>query len=182
MMNKRTDLKLKDNYLQWLESQLTDEPDSSKKYWGLLQLMFDTPFTWIDPMDENRAVDGIDLRVEFAHQNHINPKTMAQLGECSFLEVLIGLSRRLAFTAGGSAEGWAWQLLNNLELHRMTDPLTRSKQHRAEEIMRVAMDRTYLPDGTGGFFPLTDPDGDQTTVELWYQMNSFIEELHPEHT
>ena len=29
----------------------------------------------------------------------------------TFLEVLIGLSRRAAFTAGGDAESWAWRLL-----------------------------------------------------------------------
>lgn len=132
-------------------------------------------------MDDNRLVDGLDLRVEFARETHIRPRTMDNLGEGSFLEVLIGLSRQLAFIAGGEAPGWAWQLLSNLELHRLSDPLTTPKQRKAEEIMRVAMERTYSPDGTGGFFPLAWPDGDQTQIELWYQMNAFVEELHPEH-
>jgi hypothetical protein len=181
-MSRRTNQELREDYLQWLEPQLRGEYDNNgKSYWGLVNLMFDTPFTWSDPMDENRLVDGLDLRVEFAHETNIRPKTMENLGPGSFLEVLVGLSRRLAFIAGGNSPGWSWQLLQNLELHRMADPLTKPKQRKSEEIMRVAMERTYLPDGTGGFFPLAWPDGDQTRVELWYQMNAFVEELHPGH-
>lgn len=183
-MNSRTKFysDLKEDYLQWLESQLRDEHvDSRKTYLGLTALMLDTPFTWSVPMDDNREADGLALRVEFAHLEHIRQPSMEHLGPCSFLEVLVALSRRLAFVAGGNPAGWAWQLLSNLELHRLPDPFTRSKQHKASEIMLVAMNRTYLPDGTGGFFPLTRPDGDQTRIELWYQMNAFIAELHPEH-
>lgn len=173
---------LREDYLRWLEPQLSDEAGShGKTYWGLLNFMFDTPFTWIVPMDDNRRVDGLDLRVEFAREVHIRPSIMDRLGPGSFLEVLIGLSRHLAFTAGGEAPGWSWELLTNLELHRLPDPLTRPKQRKAKEIMCIAMERTYSPDGTGGFFPLAWPDGDQTQIELWYQMNAFIEELHPEH-
>jgi hypothetical protein len=179
-MSRRTNLELREEYLRWLEPQLTDD-HSGKTYWGLLNFMFDTQFDWFIDMDDNRMVDGLDLRVEFAREVHIRPKAMDSLGPCSFLEVLIGLSRRLAFAAGGEAPGWAWELLTNLELHRLSDPLTPPKQRKAEDIMRVAMKRTYAPDGTGGFFPLAWPDGDQTEVELWYQMNAFIEELHPEH-
>jgi len=143
--------------------------------------MFDTPFDWSDPMDENRVVDGLDLRVEFARNHGLSPQTMKRLGPGSFLEVLIGISRRMEFVAGGDAPGWAWTLLTNLELHRISDPLTPARQRRAEEIMHRAMARSYLPDGTGGFFPLAWPDDDQTQIELWHQMHAFIAELHPEH-
>ena len=149
-----------------------------KTYWGLLNFMFDMPFSWSVPMDDNRMADGLEIRREFAHEIHVHPKTMEKLGPCSFLEVLISLSRHLAFIAGGESPGWAWQLLGNLELHGMSDPLTRPKQRKAENIMRIAIERTYLPDGTGGFFPLAWPDTDQTQVELWYQMNYYVEELH----
>jgi hypothetical protein len=173
---------LTEDYLRWLEPQLRDEygnPD--KSYWDLLNAMFEKKFTVIHPMDENRAVDGLDLRVEFAHEHQIRLTRMKKLGASSFLEVLIGLSRRLAFMAGGSAPGWAWQLLGNLELHRMSDPLSRQKYNKVQEIMDVAIRRTYSPDGTGGFFPLAWPDDDMTQIELWYQMSAYVGELHPEH-
>jgi len=183
-MTRRNSRNLREDYLSWLNSQLRDEhgnPD--KTYRDLLVLMFEKPFGWVDsvPLDENRVVDGMDLRAEFSNENRISRARMQELGEVSFLEVLIALSRHLAFVAGGEAPGWAWQLVCNLELHRLSDPLTRHKERRAHEIMDNVITRNYAPDGTGGFFPLAWPDGDQTRVELWYQLNAYAEEVHPEH-
>lgn len=175
---------LKSRYLEWLEPQLRDEhgnPD--KSYRDLLTVMFDTPFGWSVPMDDNRLADGLDLRREFSRESRPRPSEhqLDQLGPCTFLEVLIGLSRRMAFNAGGDAPGWAWQLLGNLELHRMSDPLSRPKESKVRGILDTVIQRTYSPDGTGGFFPLAWPDDDQTRIDLWYQMNAYIMELHPEH-
>lgn len=181
-MSRRNSHHLKEEYLRWLELQLRDERDGpDKTYWDLINVMFEKEFFWVVDMDENRAVDGLDLRVEFAREHRMAPNTLRRLGPCSFLEVLIALSRELAFIAGGSAPGWAWQLLGNLELQRMSDPLSRPKYKKTQEIMDIAMRRTYSPDGTGGFFPLAWPDEDMTGIELWYQMNEYVGELHPEH-
>lgn len=144
--------------------------------------MFEKQFVWTVAYDDNRMADGLELRAEFAHENDLPVSIMERLGPCSFLEVLIGLSKRLAFSAGGEAPGWAWQLLGNLELHRMTDPLRSAKERKAHELMDTCIWRTYRPDGQGGFFPLAWPDDDMTQVELWYQMSAYIAELHPEHT
>lgn len=169
-------------YRRWLESQLRDEhANPDKTYWDLVNVMFENPFGYVLQMDENRMVDGTDLRVEFAREHHLRPYILRDIAPCSFLEVLIGLSRRLAFAAGGEAPGWAWQLLCNLELHRLSDPLTRHKHRKAQEIMNKCISRQYLPDGTGGFFPLAWPDDDQTKIELWYQMHAYVAEIHPEH-
>lgn len=181
-MSRRISPITKENYLLWLEPQLRDEHGNpGKTYWDLLNVMFEREFVFVVPMDDNRIVDGLDLRMDFVRVNHIPLGRMPNLGPCSFLEVLIALSRRMAFIAGGQAPGWAWQLLCNLELDRMSDPFTRSKHRKTQEIMDTAIWRTYSPDGTGGFFPLMQPDDDQTRIELWYQMNAYIEELHPEH-
>ena len=181
-MSQRTSPNLTEDYLHWLESQLRDEHgNSNKSYWELLNVMFEKEFVFVVPMDDNRIVDGLDLRVEFAHENRLRPNVLRDVRPCSFLEVLIGLSRRLAFAAGGQPPGWAWELLGNLELHRMSDPLTQPKHRKVQEIMDAAIWRTYAPDGTGGFFPLAWPEDDMTKVELWYQMNAYVEELHPEH-
>jgi hypothetical protein len=147
----------------------------------LLQIMFNKEFIWTVPHDDNRVVDGLDLRAEFCYARHIRPDALKDLGPASFLEVLVGLSRRLSFAAGGQARGWAKQLMVNLELHRMPDPLSKRKAKQAEDILDTCMRRTYTPDGQGGFFPLAWPDEDQREVELWYQMAAYINELHPEH-
>jgi hypothetical protein len=181
-MTRRNRENLKSDYLEWLERQLRDEhgnPD--KSYWELLNIMFEKEFRWQHPMDENRMMDGLDVRVEFANEHRIRPHVLDFLGPCSFLELLIALSRQMAFVAGGDAPGWAWHLLNNLELNRMSDPLTRPKRNKIAEILDNVIDRRYSPDGTGGFFPLAWPEDDMTNVELWYQLNAYISELHPEH-
>jgi hypothetical protein len=91
--------------------------------------------------------------------------------------MIIGLSRRLAFTAGGDPVEWAWHLLGNLGFHSCADPLNAStKQYIDEELDRLIW-RTYKADGSGGgLFPLAFPKMDQRKVEIWYQMSAYIEE------
>lgn len=178
-MSKRP---LAEQYLRWLEPQIRDEyGNPNRTYWELLHLMMEKEFVWLIPNDDNRVGDGLDLRREFCFTHHLPSDTLNGIGPCSFLEVLIGLSRRLAFAAGGRASGWAWQLLNNLELHRMADPLRRNQKRKVEEILDAAIWRTYAPDGQGGFFPLITAEEDQSKVELWYQMSAYIDEIHPEY-
>jgi hypothetical protein len=144
--------------------------------------MHSKEFLWMPEAgnDDNRIADGLDLRVEFFHENGVDgDKRM--FGPASVLEVMIGISRRLAWSAGDGAEGWAWQLLRNLELHKMYDPLPRSKARKADEILERLIWRNYAPDGMGGFFPLAWPSRDQRGVEIWYQMNEYIGEIHPEY-
>lgn len=169
------------DYLRWLGSQIRGETD--RTYDGLLELMNGTEFSWLVANDDNRIGDGLDLRVDFCRQYGI---PMGRVGEflsqpdadppCSFLEVLIALSRRLEFNAGGIADQWAWQLMSNLQLHKLSDPLGARKTQKAQDIMQSCIKRTYSPDGQGGFFPLTWPDEDQTQVEIWYQMAEYIYE------
>jgi hypothetical protein len=173
---------LAENYFNWLELQIRDEQEKpNRTYSDLCAIMFEKEFVWIISNDDNRIVDGLDLRVEFCYSQHIRPDALRNLGPCSFLEVLIGLSRRMAFAAGGTAQGWAWQLLCNLELHKMSDPLGRRRANQVHDILDAVIWRTYQPDGGGGFFPLIDADDDQTKIELWYQMSEYIYEIHPEY-
>lgn len=179
-----TRVRLPEAYLEWLEPQLRDE-EGPKSYSDLLIIMWQTEY-FMDSSntvenDNNRLADGIELRGEFSREFGVPRSDMLALGPPSFLEVLIGLSKRLEFAAGGSAPGWAWHLVSNLELHRMSDPLSEPKKRRVHEILDACIRRNYQPDGTGGFFPLAFPDEDQTRIEIWYQLHAFLEELHPEH-
>jgi hypothetical protein len=170
-----------EDYVVWLAPQIRDD-GRHEEFWELIQLMQAKPFEWTVPRDDNRVQDGIDLRSEFCYENRLPHTALNDLGpRASFLEVLIGLSRRVSFAAGDPAPGWAWTLIQNIELHRMTDPLSPRQVQRANEIMDAVIWRNYRPDGGGGFFPLTGSDEDQTQVELWYQMAAYVEEIHPEY-
>lgn len=173
---------LAEDYFQWLAPQIREDDGLSnpnREFWGLLAIMHDTQFDWVIQNDDNREGDGRDLRIEFCRDvANVPTASLRPLGQASFLEVLIALSRRLEFNAGGSAQGWAWVLLNNLNLHRLVDPLSRRSARKAHDILYACINRKYGPDGVGGFFPLEKPDEDQRQVEIWYQMAAYIDEMH----
>lgn len=161
-------------YLDHLAAQIGF--DRKYSYRDLLILMYTKEFVWFVPNDDNRIIDGLEIRREWA-----NYAPLERNYPCSFLEVLIGLSRRMEFVLSESAEGWAWQLLINLEMHKMRDPLSRYKAKKANDIMDAVIWRTYASNGAGGFFPLGFPQEDQRKIELWYQMSAYVSEIHPEY-
>lgn len=169
---------LSEDYLRWLGTQIRGEEDGhpGRTYDGLLDIMHEKEFVWLIPNDDNRVADGLSLRVEFCRKYGFSTDSLNDVGPGSFLEVLIGLSRRLSFAAGGNALGWAWVLMNNLALHRITDPVGRSKAHRAHDILDTCIWRSYSHDGVGGFFPLRRPTENQCQVEIWYQMAAYLDE------
>lgn len=185
---------LSEDYLRWLAPQIREDnglSNPNQEFWGLLTIMYEKEFTWTVPNDHNRLGDGLDLRVAFCYANDIPMRERRReplrsflhrepevpFPPVSFLEVLIGLSERLAFNAGGTAPGRAWELLCNLNLHHMADPLSRRSANKANNILDRCVRRAYLPDGRGGFFPLEQPHEDQRQVEIWYQMSAYIGEL-----
>jgi len=137
--------------------------------------MHNVEFVWLVPNDDNRVEDCRELREEFLYQK--KTKWDISLPWVTFLEVLVALSRRVAFNAGGDAESWAWRLIKNLRLNKACDPLTEAKIKRIEDTLYSLVWRTYHPSGKGGFFPLKYPDKDQTKLEIWDQMNAYIIEM-----
>jgi hypothetical protein len=163
-------------YLQWLYEQVADssEADPSRTHWGILRQMYVKEFVWFVPNDDNRIEDGKFLRQEFADSLElcdVDPGWL-QLG-CSMLELLVGLSRRLAFEAEGEPRDWFWQLMKNLGLHRYDDCRTYPSKAVGDALDRVIW-RTYAYDGSGGLFPLKDAREDQREVELWYQLCAYV--------
>ena len=164
---------LEKDYFEWLTSQIIiDGHRKVTMYTGMLELLHQKEFVWIVPNDDNRIGDSMDLRAEFLGGAHHS----FQKG-VSVLEVLVSLSRRMEFTVEGDARKWAGKLLENLDLHKMQDPLSKRKVELIEEILETLVWRTYDRDGVGGFFPLAWTEDDQTKVELWYQMNAYVNEM-----
>jgi hypothetical protein len=166
---------LDDLYLSWLYSQVGDVKvrNKSRTYWDLFRQMYNKPFVWLIPNDDNRVQDGLDLRYEWAMESGIAPAHEWMEMDCSFLEIVIALSRRLAFEGEGHPPVWFWHLLENLGLHECTDR-PKYNQGWVNEVLDTVIQRTYGPDGRGGFFPLRYPRHDQREVELWYQMNEYL--------
>jgi len=163
-------------YFRWLYKNVSPirERNPSKTYWNLLSQLFAKEFVWLIPNDDNRAEDGRDLRREFLSQRRTEntEPDFIRLG-CSMLEMLIGLSRRLAFETEGNSREWFWELIKNLELNSYNDETPISKED-IDEILDRFIWRIYTPNGTGGIFPLRKSAVDQRTIELWYQQCAYI--------
>lgn len=163
------------NYFEWLISQIHIPP--SKTYNDLFDRMHNSEFVWTVPHDDNRVHDGLDLRVEFMDGGPRRHLAVDDLAGATILEVLVALSRRAAFTADGDPAIWAWKLVKNLGLNKASDPLTGLKASRVEDTLYSLVWRTYYSNGQGGFFPLKHNTVDQTKIEIWVQMNAYINEM-----
>lgn len=169
-------LPLDDLYLTWLYNQVADTrlKDPSRTYWGLLRQLYSKEFVWFIPNDDNRIEDGKDLRYEFIDQSGLEDVDLhwVDLG-CSMLELLVGLSRRLAFEAEGDPRDWFWRLMENLGLQIGDDRQVYPSRH-VDKVLDQVIWRTYSHTGQGGLFPLTVPAEDQREVELWYQLSAYL--------
>lgn len=165
-------------YFKWLYRQVAPLrlKNPQRTYWSLLRHLFEKEFVWFIPNDDNRAMDGVELRDEFLEKEGLVGGQDWMTLECSMLEMLIALSRRLSFLGGGASMDCFWQMMRNVGLDRFND-LDYDGDY-VEMVCHMINHRTYDEDGHGGLFPLSRERNeiDQRKVELWYQMNSFIME------
>ena len=167
---------LDDQYLTWLYANLasTRERRPSHTYWTLFSQLYEKEYIWILSGDGNRAEDGRELRQEFCEsQVHLNADDeWINLG-CSVLELIMGLSRRMAFYLDGTPAKWFWLLIHNLDLTGCTDA-SDYDQNTVDALLDRLIWRQYSFDGTGGLFPLEHTMEDQRDVELWTQLNEYV--------
>ena len=173
-MNKAS---LKKQYFEWMCGLICD-----KKYIGhasynkLLRYLNNKKFTYMLPMDENRLVDGLNLRFRFADESacHID-------GECSILEMMVALSLRceehiMADDEIGDRTGrWFWEMIDNLGLESMYDD--NFDKVYADKIIFRFLNREYEPNGDGSLFTINNRNVDLRKVEIWYQMCWYLDTI-----
>lgn len=168
------------DYLDWLISQVTSprqrRSNAVRSYFKIMKQLHEKEFFWLVANDDNRQLDGLELRNEFLEdiQYRIgeDDEEWASAG-CSVLELLVGLSRRLADLDGGEPRIWFWRMMRNLGLDQLDDQIPYDWED-VDEILSTFIYRTYEPDGSGGLFPLQNPREDQRKVEIWYQLNAYL--------
>lgn len=170
---------LDETYFKWLAVQVVNIrlKNPALTNWYILKQLFSTEFVWRIRNDDNRVGDGKELRSEFIEYHPQVEATYAWMSQgCSFLEMLIALSRRLSFQAeGASANQWFWHLLNNANLQISDhDYVNQGMENYVAQVLQMLNNRTYDHNGKGGLFPLHESEVDQTKVELWYQMNYYL--------
>ena len=164
------------NYYDWLTELLVPDEDVRDSYQKLLAGLFETMFEWSINNDENRACDGIQLRDIYENDTGL---WCNMFGPCSILEMLGAMAIRWEneFMYDPDEENrthvWFWEMLTNLGLNNMDD------WHFDEEnfytILRNFNDRKYSKDGYGGPFYIEGCRKDLRKMELWYQLNYYIQ-------
>lgn len=169
-------------YFNWLCAKVMkgSERTPSQTFWKLLAELQNNEFVWKEPMDENRAEDGLDLRREFVDTArdslggyYTSDPSWAHIG-CSILEMLIAFSRRASFVTERSSRDWFWEMLRNLGLDHLSD--ANFNGYNVTDILERFVWRTYDYNGNGGLFPLHEPGEDQRVVEVWYQFCEYLVE------
>lgn len=161
--------------------------DEVENHRTILSIMFGTDFRWFVHNDDNRAMDGIEIRYNFEQDCDISERDFQELLliPCSVMEVVCGLAIRMDNLMRDPEEPhinrWFWELVNNLGLMDYTDDSFRKGQWIVKDvtdILDIFMDRTYDELGHGGLFPRNFCDKNQKEVELFYQMNGYISEKY----
>jgi len=171
---------LEEQYFQWLYRKVASVrlKNPARTCWSLLRQLHHKEFVWSVHNDDNRLMDGLELRDVFLQETGAeNERNWYGLG-CSMLEMLIALAGRLEYDSleNTEADEWFWLLMQNIELNEYTDLYFKNEftAKLVDDALERVIYRTYEPDGRGGLFPLQDPHGDQRNVELWYQMSSYL--------
>ena len=173
---------LDERYLEWLYGKSlgpTQNRNPSTSYWLLAVALFRKEFTWFIPNDDNRVEDGRELREIFLDETAAEWDRDWLMEGTSRLEMMVALSRRVAFLADEEPFEWFWILADNLGLRPYVDEAFTSDYNvDVDLILDRVINRTYNPDGVGGLFPLKRPEADQTQIEIFYQMAAYLAENH----
>lgn len=162
-------------YFNWLCAKVVQVEHStpSLTYDTLLRTLHNTEFVWLLSGDDNRAEDGVELRLEFILEaDVVDDPAWRNIG-CSLLEMLIAFSRRASFMTDIKSRDWFWHFMENLGLDQYNDASNASPEEIGEVLYQVVW-RQYNYDGRGGIFPLTGTVHDQTKVEIWYQFCEYL--------
>lgn len=177
-------MNIKEEYFEWMY-QIVD----GKGYSELLNLLNDEDFYAIIPLDDNRLIDGCELRYRFADECSIPKVVIDRLFEshrCSVLEMMVGLAIRIEDTImadadfGDRSSMWFWIMIKSLGLYDMTNDVLYNSDTAYDEIKDIIhkfLEREYKPNGEGGLFTVYNTTKDLRNMEIWYQMCMFFNNL-----
>lgn len=171
---------LENKYFEWLCNLACGKRYSKQiSYDKLLEYLHCREFTYLLPMDENRASDGLDMRYKYALSLGYAPLDTSEItneltSPCSVLEMMLGLACRCEEEImdngdkGDRTGQWFWEMIVSLGLGSMTDDRF-DKYFLAKTVDRF-LNREYEPDGHGGLFTISNCDIDLREVEIWVQL------------
>ena len=175
-----------DEYFEWLyhivcENRYSDEISFRK----LLTHLHDVRFKYFIPKDQNRAEDGVALRLRFVHDrgyDNMENRILDILDfPCSVLEMMIALAIRCEVDimddpqVGDRTTQWFWEMVVSLGLGSQQD--TRYDAQYVDTVLDIFLHREYEPNGKGGLFTIKHCDRDLRDVEIWHQLCWYLDSI-----
>lgn len=180
---------IKDEYFDWICDLVCGKLHARKiTYRRLLVRLYDTTFNYIIPMDVNRLEDGVNLRYRFGREAGYPQTTIASCLDnepCSILEMMAALASRCEDSImydpdeGDRTYIWFWQMVNCLGLMDMRDE--EFDIYYVDDVLERFIRRGYKRNGQGGLFKTKDRTKDMRSIEIWYQMCIFLDEVYARH-
>lgn len=173
-----------EKYYKWLASLVNSDGRGDDYVYLLEQLhltIFSEDTAVLIPNDSNRIVDGIGLRERYCQRYRVKNCDKLFENSCTVLELMVGLATRMEDQFGIKDRiSWFWELIANLELTSFDDESYKERNSKSyesvEKILKKFLMRRYFKNGSGGLFPLLYPSEDQRKIEIWYQMNAYLNE------
>lgn len=170
-------------YFEWLcDIVCGDRYSKQVSYSNLLTQLFKTEFTYLLPMDSNRAQNGIDLRYRFCRIKGYYGDLVNYLdGPCNILEMMVALAIRCEETImddpqkGDRTGQWFWGMIVNLGLGSMDN--NRFNAEHVSNRIDIFLNREYEPNGRGGLFTIRNCKYDLRDVEIWYQLCWYLDTI-----
>jgi len=162
-------------YFNWLCAKILymQNPTPSLRYDNLLACLHREEFAWSIVGDDNRARDGVELRMEFLFASRYDPPLGWMEFPCSVLEMLIAFSKRAEHMSDIPFSNWFWTMIENLGLKEYNDarPLD---EPQVREVLHNFVWRLYDRNGFGGLFPIANAERDQRNLQIWYQFCDYV--------
>lgn len=175
---------IKNLYFNWMAALAIPDVRERDGYERLLVALNDTRFYFTIPLDENRLIDGVQLRYRFAYENGISNDIVSnELGnnECSMLEMMVALALRgeehIMYDPdlGNQLSSWFSEMLRSLKIDTMTNQ--NFDQQWIDYRLDSLLNHEYEPNGSGGLFTINNPRQDMRKVEIWYQMCWYLDAI-----
>lgn len=173
-------VEIKKDYLEWLCSLVK----ADKKWLFLWFKLHDIPFTWVIPMDENRAEDGKNMRYLYSLEACADGKLEAEevenalAGPCSVMEFLVGLAKRIEDDIMYDADSedrtykWFWEMIGNLGLDIYDNEHYTDKN--VCDIVDRFLSRKYSKNGVGNVFRAPAKSGQDIRFgQIWEQVQAW---------
>lgn len=168
-------------YRDWLIDQVNIIEED---YTHLLRELYSIEFYSLVKYDEDRGMDGLALRDEWAEG--VGFKGSLDFGNANVLEVLIGIARRIEFQLFGTRyyDEWDdvtifWDMIENLGLDGMFGDISRYVFDEIRENVTHFLNREYFRHKKGNIFKFNNEPKDLRKLNIWTQMGLYIREKWP---